>query len=85
MQRIVPVFSISVALLMTVALFAASNPQRLHKPQLNEIALNLNAVFDYDRYQREKKAAEEWRRRGAAPHPYIPKHWKVADPRWDRA
>jgi hypothetical protein len=84
MRRIVPAFSILVALLITVALFAASNPPRFHKPQLNEIVLNLNAVFDYDRYQREKKAAKEWYRRRPAPHRYTPQHWKVADPRWDR-
>jgi hypothetical protein len=84
MQRIVPIFSITVALLITAAMFAASNPPRFHKPQLNEIVLNLNAVFDYDRYQREKKATEEWYRHRATPHRYTPQHWKVADPRWDR-
>jgi hypothetical protein len=85
MQRMVPAFSIAVALLMTGALFAASDPPRFHKPQLNEIVLNLNAIFDYDRYQRKKKATEEWRHYRAAPRSYVPQHWNVADPSWDRA
>jgi hypothetical protein len=85
MQRIVPAFSVAAALLITASMFAASNPPRFHKPQLTEIVVNLNAVFDYDRYQREKKATEEWHRYRAAPHSYIPQHWNVADPSWDRS
>jgi hypothetical protein len=54
MQRIVPAFSVTAALLITAAMFAASNPPRFHKPQLTEIVVNLNAIFDYGRYQREK-------------------------------
>jgi hypothetical protein len=85
MQRIVPAFSVTAALLITAAMFAAANPPRFHKPQLTEIVVNFNAIFDYGRYQREKNSAEQWRRARMAPHPYTPVHWKLADPNWDRA
>ena len=41
MERIAPVFGMTAALLLTAAMFAASNPPRFYKPQQNIIYINL--------------------------------------------